>query len=477
MHINEIWQEVLFSIKDEISPLAFTTWISPLNPVSYHDGNFVLEVQDEFCMDQVVKYRELIKNALLLKTSVVYEVNFVLKNSPQHLQSTLDLKSGNFMQNEIRNSQELQDFSHLQGTDNNYSNSKDSQRFYKKSPFNEHYKFDNFIVGDSNRFAHAACYSVALNPGENSNNPLFIYGGSGLGKTHLMNAIGNYIFENRPDLKTIYVACESFVNEFISAIQHNGYDRFRNKYRNCDFLFIDDIQFIEDKEQTQIEFFNTFNSLYENNCNIVITCDKPPQSLVKLEERLRTRFSSGLIVDIQKPNFETRLAILEKLAQDHKIEVNIDVMNYIANNITSNIRELEGAFNTVLAYSNLVGNQINMATATAALKSSINPSLKDKPSSDFIIDIICNYFNMNKNELTSKNKKKNLAEARQIAMYILFKYGNMTYNQIGMCLGGKHHSTVMHGIEKIETEIVKENNYIISAVNNISHNIIGHLKM
>lgn len=343
----------------------------------------------------------------------------------------------------------------------------------KKSDFQEHYTFESFVVGDSNRFAHAACLSVAQNTESNKNNPLFIYGGSGLGKTHLMHAIGNYIEKHYPGQNMIYIPCERFVNEFITAIQKNSYDLFRQKYRTCQYLFIDDIQFIEDKDQTQIEFFNTFNELYENGCHIIITCDKPPQNLTKLEERLRTRFSMGLIVDVQAPNYETRVAILEKLAENEHIQMQANVMHFIASHIKTNIRELEGAFNNVVAYSRLSGGEISIDYAKEALKSSINPSMQDKPSADFILTLIANYFNLSKDEILSKNKKKNLAEARQIAMYLLLRYGNMTYGQIGEALGGKHHTTVMHGYEKIKYELENGNTFIIAAVNNLIQRIQG----
>lgn len=467
----EVWDKTLELLAQELSPLTFTTWFKPLVPVSFVDGIFVLEVKDDFSLEQVQKYQTLIENALLMQTQVHFEVRFQCSpfTHPYFLkqQSNLErlgqspLVQNHSMETIPQPSKFVPSKTQIPG------------HYLGKQDLKPEYTFNTFVVGDSNRFAHAACLSVAENQGNSKNNPLFIYGGSGLGKTHLMYAIMNHILLHQPNTRMLFVPCERFVNEFISAIQKNRYDSFREKYRNCDILFIDDIQFIEDKEQTQIEFFNTFNSIYENGSNIVITCDKPPQNLKNLAERLRTRFTSGLIVDIQTPGIETRMAILEKLALSEHIFLEKDVLEFIANNIKTNVRELEGAFKTVEAYCKLMGEPITIENAREALKSSINPSLNDKPSHEMILDIVCHYFNLTLDDLMSKNKQKNIAESRQMAMYLLFKYGNMTYKQIGEVFGGKHHTTIMHGYNKVFEELQKENPYYLSAIQNLEKRILG----
>lgn len=399
--ISIIWQKILNNIETEISPLAFATWIKPLRAISFHDGIFLLEAKDDFAREQSHKYKSLIENALLLETNIKFSLQIISPSENKVVEKNNLISRDTEIKADYNFSKKGENFTSI-------VDAKQETRF-KKPNFNPRYTFDRFIVGDSNQFAHAACLSVAQNIGHSQNNPLFIYGGSGLGKTHLMHAIGNYLSENEPNLNMIYVTCEEFMNEFISAIKRNNYEEFRNKYRKCNILFIDDIQIIEGKDQIQIEFFNTFNSIYENGSNIVITCDKPPQSLSKLEERLKTRFSSGLIVDVKQPSYETRVAILEKIAFNDHIMVTKSTIDYIAEHIKNNVRELEGAFKNVVAYASLGKDknvEISVEDAIEALKSSINPSLNDKPSSELIIQIVCNYFNLTKNELLSKNKKK-----------------------------------------------------------------------
>jgi len=317
---------------------------------------------------------------------------------------------------------------------------------------NPQYTFEAFVVGSGNRFAHAACVAVAEKLGGRNYNPLFLYGGSGLGKTHLMHAIGNYVTVKHPEKKVIYVQCEQFVNEFISAIKEISYDDFREKYRSADLLLIDDIQFIEGKEQMQIEFFHTFNALHESGKHIVMTCDKPPQSLASLEERLRTRFSSGLIVDIQPPDYETRVAILKRRAQQNNVNVPEDVFDYISANIATNIRELDGAFNTVLAYSLLAGS-IDLEVATAALKDIIQPRPSKQLTAQMIMEIVARYYNVTVNEILSNRRSKDVTVPRQIAMYMCRFVLNMTFPKIGDVFGGKDHTTVIHACNKVSADL------------------------
>lgn len=311
--------------------------------------------------------------------------------------------------------------------------------------------FENFIVGSGNRFAHAACEAVAKQGGDRNYNPLFIYGGSGLGKTHLMMAIGNYVQTHQPRRRMIYVQCEQIVNEFVAASRNNRYEEFRNKYRSCDLLLIDDIQLLTGKDRTKEEFFNTFNALFVNDRNIVMTCDKPPQSLTTIEERLVTRFSSGLIADIQAPDYETRLAILLKLADQSGLFLPDDVADYIAANIRSSIRELEGAFKTVSAYSLLAG-ELSLPIVRDALKDLISPTANRKVTTQIIMDVVARYFNLRTEDLVSKRRNKDIAEPRSIAMYLCREVLSHPYEQIGRDFN-RHYSTVIYSCDKIGEEL------------------------
>jgi chromosomal replication initiator protein len=282
-----------------------------------------------------------------------------------------------------------------------------------------------------------------------------MYGGSGLGKTHLMHAIGNRIRTLHPRTKLMFVQCEQFVNEFIFAIKENRYEDFRARYRGIDVLLIDDIQFIEGKEQMQIEFFHTFNALHENGKHIVLTCDKPPQSLASLESRLKTRFASGLIVDIQPPDYETRVAILKKRAQSNGVDVPEEVLDYISSHIASNIRELEGAFTTVLAYSLLAGG-ITLDVAREALKDIIQPSTMRKVTCAVVMDVVARYYGIGIEDLRSNRRSKDVSDPRQIAMYLCRNMLDMTYPQIGQEFGKRDHSTVMHAVSKVTEALASD---------------------
>lgn len=344
--VEQLWESTKKVLAGEMSEISFNTWISPIEAISYEEETLNLRVPNDFHKSFAEQYIPLIRNSI--KTSYGTEMiiqMFISGSEPSVTSSPLTLKT---------------------------SAIPEDNGSYRTGRINPQYSFDTFVVGSGNRFAHAACVAVAEKQGGRNFNPLFLYGGSGLGKTHLMHAIGNSIRKRHPDKSVLYVQSEQFVNEFIMTIKENKYDDFRGKYRSTDILLIDDIQFIEGKNEMQIEFFHTFNSLYESGKHIVMTCDKPPQSLAKLEERLRTRFSCGLTVDIQPPDYETRIAILKKRAQLSNSEVPEEVFEYIASNIATNIRELEGAFNTVLCYSLLAGG-ITTESAKEALKDMISP--------------------------------------------------------------------------------------------------------
>lgn len=320
------------------------------------------------------------------------------------------------------------------------------------SPLNSKYTFDTFVVGNSNRFAHAACYAVGESPSR-AYNPLFIYGGVGLGKTHLMQAIGHRILKVHPSYSVMYVSSEQFTNELISSIKDDNTPEFRNKYRSIDVLLIDDIQFLAGKERTQEEFFHTFNTLYEANKQLVISSDRPPRNIPTLEDRLRSRFEWGLITDIQTPDLETRIAILRKKAQTENLNISYDILDYIANYIDSNIRELEGALVRLVAYATINNKPLDMSTTSEALKDILPPPRPKKITIEAIQKIVCNYYHIDLPEMLSKKRNKQLVYPRQIAMFLCRKMTDASLPIIGDQFGGRDHTTVMHSIEKIEKEI------------------------
>ena len=317
---------------------------------------------------------------------------------------------------------------------------------------NPKYTFDTFVIGNSNRFAHAACVAVAESPAR-AYNPLFLYGGVGLGKTHLMHAIGHHIVTQKKDAKVVYVSSEKFTNELINSIKDDRNEEFRNKYRNVDILLIDDIQFIAGKERTQEEFFHTFNSLHEANKQIIISSDRPPKEIPTLEDRLRSRFEMGLITDIQAPDFETRIAILRKKAQMENIEVSNEVTNYIAKNIKSNIRELEGALTRVIAYSSLTNRTISFDLAVEALKDIITTTKNEEITVNRIKEKVASVFNIKMEDFNSKKRTRSIAYPRQIAMYLSRELTDLSLPKIGEEFGGRDHTTVIHAHDKIVKDI------------------------
>ena len=311
------------------------------------------------------------------------------------------------------------------------------------------------MVGESNRLAHAAAKAVSERPAD-AFNPLFVYGGPGLGKTHLVHAIGNKIKETRPDYNILYVTSEKFMNEFISTIiSENSTIEFRNKYRTCDVLIIDDIQFISNKDQTQVEFFHTFNALHESNKQIIITSDRPPKEIKELEERMRNRFEWGLIVDIKPPDLETRVAILKKKASEENFAVSNDIMFYIAEHLKSNIRNLEGVLKRLMAYNVLMGKPITMELADEAIKEFLNKSDDPHINTEYILSVVANYFNVTSDEILSSKRTQEIAYARHIAMYLIREFTNLSLPKIGKELGGRNHATILNGINNIKASIEK----------------------
>lgn len=320
---------------------------------------------------------------------------------------------------------------------------------------NPRYTFDTFVVGPTNKMAHAVSVAVAESPG-GSYNPLFLYGGAGLGKTHLMHSIAHHIINNRKDLRVLYVTSEKFTNELIDSLKHDKNKEFRDKYRNIDVLLIDDIQFIIGKESTQEEFFHTFNELHEAKKQIVISSDKHPREISTLEERLRSRFEWGITADIQPPDYETKMAILKKRAELENLEIDTEVMQYVATNITSNIRELEGALNKICVFANLEKRPVTLDLAEEALKDTIETQKEITP--EFIMEMVAEHYNITVNDILSRKKNKEIANPRQICMYLIRKYTNCSLQIIGKIMGNRDHSTILHGHEKILDLLSKDEN-------------------
>jgi chromosomal replication initiator protein len=374
------------------------------------------------------RYKDLVVNSIEAACSKVYTVEFMVASDIQEAEEKEEKKSKIDDRGSITVNDEM------------------------SSLLNPKYTFASFVIGNSNRFAHAASLAVAESPAK-AYNPLFIYGGVGLGKTHLMHAIGHYVLQNNSNAKVVYVSSEKFTNELINAIRDDKNEEFRNKYRNVDILLIDDIQFIAGKERTQEEFFHTFNALHDANKQIILSSDRPPKEIPTLEDRLRSRFEWGLIADIQAPDFETRMAILKKKADVEKLNVANEVMVYIATKIKSNIRELEGALIRIVAYSSLTNRPITVELASEALKDIISNKQNRNVTIDVIQDVVAGYFNLRIEDLKSQRRTRNVAYPRQIAMYLSRKLTDMSLPKIGEEFGGRDHTTVIHAYEKISDSL------------------------
>ncbi len=414
----------------ELSDIAYSTWIAPLN--FYQVENDVITIlipsnQSHFLNYISNKYKNYFQVTISEMMDHTYDISFILEKDAR---------------------EEKQ---------NNSSKTKHVYNInYENANLNPKYKFETFVVGSNNNFAHSACLAVAESPGE-AYNPLYIYGGAGLGKTHLMNSIGHFILEENPDTKVMYVTSEIFTNEVIESIRSGNaatMSKLREKYRTVDVLLIDDIQFIIGKESTQEEFFHTFNTLHSAGKQIILSSDKPPKELETLEERFRSRFEWGLIADIQPPNYETRMAILKKNAENCNKKIDDEVLEYIATNIKSNIRELEGAFNKIIAFSKLNNLDINLEHAQEALKDIIYADTPRDVTPSLIINVVAEYFGITADDIMSKKRNSELVQARQIVMYLCRDLTAESLSGIGKFLGKKDHTTVIHGVNKISEEIV-----------------------
>ena len=440
---NELIEKIKSELRKELTQISFNTWINPLDIRSIDGNHIIFTTVSEYQKDFVeTKYKPLLLNTLSYITNRdwTFTVIDLEKEAKEGKKETVLDTNSDVVSAEVETN---------------------------KTTLNPKYTFETFVVGDNNKFAHAAALAVGNEPAK-SYNPLFLYGGVGLGKTHLMHAIGNRILENNKNCNGLYVTSEKFTNQLINAIKDNKNEIFRNKYRTIDVLLIDDIQFIAGKERIQEEFFHTFNSLYEERKQIIISSDKPPRDIPFLEDRLKSRFEWGLLADISCPDYETRFAILRKKAQDENVIIDDYILSNIANKIDSNIRELEGVFNKVVARASLTHSPITIELAEKIINEFKYESEK-VISCDFIKETVAKYFSIDKEDLSGNKRSNEIAFPRQIAMYLCREIANMSYPQIGSDFGGRDHSTVMHGCKKIEKEMKEKNNtkLIVDSVKNI----------
>ena len=443
--IKNKWNEILNMVREieTIADVAYDLWIAPLKPYDILEDRLIVLVDKKQFLDIINKrFKQTLRIAILDVTEINKEILFIDES----------------------------------GLDSLYKEDKKEELSFsdalKNANLNSRYTFDSFVVGSSNDLAHAACVAVAELPGEQYN-PLYIYGGAGLGKTHLMQSVAHFILQQNRNAKIRYVTSETFINEFVDSIRNKNNispAEFRKKYRELDVLLIDDIQFLIGKEGTQEEFFHTFNALYDNRKQIIIASDKPPKDIDNLEERLRSRFEVGLIVDIQMPDVETRMAILRKKEELEGYNIDNEVIKYIADNIKSNVRELEGALTKVVAKSRLVKQPITLTLAEDLLKDHITPSERREITADVIIEIVAEHYNLNRSELASPTKKKNIAYPRQIAMYLCREMTDVPLITVGELLGGRDHSTVIHGCDRISTDL-RTNEQLQSTIENLRKKI------
>ncbi|MFT3983146.1 MAG: chromosomal replication initiator protein DnaA [Lachnospiraceae bacterium] len=425
------WEEIKEAIRKEhnLSDISYKTWILPLKLYNVEKDKIVILIPFDQAQSLNYinnKYSLPIKVAIAEAVHKEYEIEFVLEKDIKTYKS-----------------------SSISDSSNNVN--------YERANLNSKYTFNTFVVGGNNRFAHSASLAVAESPGE-VYNPLFLYGGVGLGKTHLMHSIAHFIIENNPNAKVLYVTSEQFTNEVIDAIRignnsPTAMKKFREKYRNIDVLLIDDIQFIIGKESTQEEFFHTFNQLHEEKKQIIISSDKPPKDMDILEERYKSRFGWGLIADIQSPDYETRMAILQKKEEMDGYEIDEAVIQYIANNVKSNIRELEGALNKLIALSNLEKKEITLELAEEALKDIISPNIPNKITPEYIIEVVSEHFNIPPSDIYSKKRNSEIVLPRQIIMYLCRQMTDAPLTKIASLLGKKDHTTILHGEKKISADI------------------------
>ena len=455
--VAEKWDEIIHKLKIEygLSNVSFRTWIEPLEVYNVSDSTVYILVPLKSSVDYInQKYLLPFQVCIAEITGQEFEVKFITVDDSQNI--------------------------NVKNQDDTYKKNSTQNSIFEQANLNPKYTFDTFVVGGNNNFAHAASLAVSESPGE-IYNPLFLYGGVGLGKTHLMHSIAHFILEKDPTKKVLYVTSETFTNELIEALKSGktsggnelAMTAFREKYRNIDVLLIDDVQFIIGKESTQEEFFHTFNHLHVSGKQIIISSDKPPKDIETLEARLRTRFEWGLIADISSPDYETRMAILrkkEELDGLQKYHISNEVMQYIATNVKSNIRELEGSLNKLIALHKLKNEEINIMLAAEALKDIVSPNKNRQITPELILEVVSEHFSVSIADLKSGKRNANIANSRQIAMYLCRTMTDTPLKSIGIMLGGRDHSTVSHGVDKV-TEDIKSNEALNNTIEIIKKKI------
>lgn len=431
--LAEIWVRCKDKLKESFNEKVFNVWIKPIMPLEVTDTYYKVAVKNDFFKTMLEEnYAQVIEGVL---------AGIMSKNIKLIIETMDNGSSGSEAAEEMpavpakREQQQL-------------FNENTSVQQPDESNLNPKYVFETFVIGNSNRFAHAAAQAVANDPAH-AYNPLFLYGGVGLGKTHLMHAIGNRIKQNNPSMKVLYTSSEKFTNEIINSIQNKTTEAFRQKYRNIDCLIIDDIQFLKGKEQTQVEFFHTFNALKDADKQIIISSDRPPREIETLEDRLRSRFDQGLTADIQTPDLETRMAILRTKAASDNIVLPTEVITLLATNIATNIREIEGAYNKIVAYTSLMHMPITVETAQKVLSDMGNDIKTRTITYEVIIKVVADHYNVKQDELFNKKRTQNIAFPRQVAMYLCRELADLSYPRIGELFGGRDHTTVIHAYEKI----------------------------
>lgn len=431
--LAEIWVRCKDKLKESFNEKVFNVWIKPIMPLEVTDTYYKVAVKNDFFKTMLEEnYAQVIEGVL---------AGIMSKNIKLIIETLDNGSSGSEAAEEMpavpakREQQQL-------------FNENTSVQQPDESNLNPKYVFETFVIGNSNRFAHAAAQAVANDPAH-AYNPLFLYGGVGLGKTHLMHAIGNRIKQNNPSMKVLYTSSEKFTNEIINSIQNKTTEAFRQKYRNIDCLIIDDIQFLKGKEQTQVEFFHTFNALKDADKQIIISSDRPPREIETLEDRLRSRFDQGLTADIQTPDLETRMAILRTKAASDNIVLPTEVITLLATNIATNIREIEGAYNKIVAYTSLMHMPITVETAQKVLSDMGNDIKTRTITYEGIIKVVADHYNVKQDELFNKKRTQNIAFPRQVAMYLCRELADLSYPRIGELFGGRDHTTVIHAYEKI----------------------------
>ena len=434
--IKENWELIKETLKKEysLSDISYTTWIAPLKYYNQKDDMITILIpsSQSHALNYISnKYKSYFQVTISEMMDYTYDISFILEKDTTKEQEN--------QKEDVLTSPPVYNIN------------------YENANLNPKYKFDTFVVGSNNKFAHSASLAVAESPGE-AYNPLYLYGGPGLGKTHLMHSIGHFIFEQNPNVKVLYVTSEAFTNEVIESIRSGNsaaMTKLREKYRTVDVLMVDDVQFIIGKESTQEEFFHTFNVLHSAGKQIILSSDKPPKEMETLEERFRSRFEWGLIADIQAPDYETRMAILRKNAENYDKVIDDHIFQYIATNIKSNIRELEGAFNRIIAKSKIMNtSEITLELAEDALKDIIHPDQPKEITPNLIMQMVCEHFGVSPEDITSKKRNSEFVLPRQVVMYLCRNMLAISLSNIGKILGKKDHTTIIHGIKKIEEDLL-----------------------